>query len=124
MDPGFTNFAIWRGLQHNQRYFYAVGSPASGFSSIRSFKTPPLAVSDCYKGAYYGQPCDGHSCSKECLELVDSVKLLLAADLGTNNHKDGTWSADGQGFYTLNSVQVRVRTLCGSVGLCVLVVDA
>jgi len=107
LDPGFINSAVWKGLQHNQRYFYFVGSARSGFSSVRSFVTPPLAVSDCYKGSYDGQlECDGVSCSRECLEDVAPVRILLAADIGTNNHLDGTWSADGQGFYAINGAQV------------------
>lgn len=106
LDPGYTNYAVWEGLQHNQRYYYFVGSAAAGFSSVRSFLTPPLATADCFKGAYDGQPCHGIECSKECLDHVAPVKLLLAADIGTNNHLDGTWSADGQGFYAIDAAQV------------------
>lgn len=107
LDPGYNNFAVWRGLQHNTLYHYFVGSAESGFSAVRNFTTPPLARSDCYKVPFTGQPCDGYHCSKECLKHVDTVKLLLAADVGTNNHRDGTWSADGQGFFAINSAQVR-----------------
>jgi hypothetical protein len=55
------------------------------------------------------------------MSLVAPVRMLLAADAGTNNNRDGTWAADGQGFFALNSVQVRpargVRCGCGAAAL-------
>lgn len=101
---------MWAGLHADRKYFYFVGNTATGFSAIKSFNTPPYTTADCYLGPYTGQPCDPITCKPDCLAAnVDPVRLLLAADLGTNNHQDGTWSADGQGFSVLNGVQVGGR---------------
>lgn len=121
LAPGYTNFATWKLLTPGYKYYYFVGSTASGFSAIKSFQTPPLAEADCFtghRGKYMShrpnKPCFGEEC--DCLKHVKPLKMLLAADVGTNNNLDSTWSADGQGFPDLDAIQSRDTSIPGFPG--------
>eukprot|EP00878_Enallax_costatus_P001056 GHUV01001191.1.p1 GENE.GHUV01001191.1~~GHUV01001191.1.p1 ORF type:complete len:955 (+),score=181.63 GHUV01001191.1:310-2865(+) len=142
LDPGYTNSAVWASLEPNTKYYYLVGSLGSGYSEIKRFTTPPLTDADCYSSprgwasataspdSSGTTPTDLSTTGtadpstfkpwrcrpKECKCLRNNVaplKILLAADVGTNNNQDATWSADGQGFSVINAAQVANTNING-----------
>jgi hypothetical protein len=78
-----------------------------GFSSIKNFKTPPLAYSDCLSGSdsNKGKNSKKPGDLEHCLKDVEPVRVLLAADNGQNNNGDNSWLADGQGFAVYDLLQ-------------------
>ncbi|KAI8468756.1 MAG: Metallo-dependent phosphatase-like protein [Monoraphidium minutum] len=89
LEPGLTSFAVWEKLKADTTYYYAVKTKGGLWSAVRNFTTPP-------------RPSNSKS-----------VKILLAADIGVHNNKDGTWGADGQGFTLFNALTNMVGNRTG-----------
>uniref|UniRef100_A0A7S4KI20 Purple acid phosphatase N-terminal domain-containing protein n=1 Tax=Guillardia theta TaxID=55529 RepID=A0A7S4KI20_GUITH len=65
-DPGMFYSALMKGLEGGEEIFYRVGSEASGFSKVQSFKMPGPGSSSkisffCFRGP--GDACPGRECA-------------------------------------------------------------